>query len=116
MDMINTVFFGFIYSFKFFGHLRNEKRHPSKYDPINPRIVIIDKDISLKPIKNNANKDKKAIELAQKLRSVDRSVTMFYGKPSKALEYANSYKIEKVVFVGAQEIKTKKFKIKDMFW
>jgi len=39
---------------------------------------------------------------------------MFYGKPSRALEYANSYKIGKVVFVGANEVKEKKFKVKDM--
>ena len=39
---------------------------------------------------------------------------MFYGKPSKALEYANAYKIQKVIFVGEKEIKNKKFKIKNM--
>ncbi|MBN1639443.1 MAG: hypothetical protein JW866_10775 [Ignavibacteriales bacterium] len=39
---------------------------------------------------------------------------MFYGKPSKGLEYANSYKIKKVVFVGDKEVKAKKFKVKDM--
>jgi histidyl-tRNA synthetase len=39
---------------------------------------------------------------------------MFYGKPSKALDYANAYKINKVIFVGEKEVKKKKFKIKDM--
>ena len=39
---------------------------------------------------------------------------IYYGKPSKALEYANSYKFSKVIFVGEEEIKNKKFKIKDM--
>ncbi|RLG12428.1 ATP phosphoribosyltransferase regulatory subunit, partial [Candidatus Pacearchaeota archaeon] len=34
--------------------------------------------------------------------------------PSKALEYANSYKINKVIFVGRKEIKSKRFKVKDM--
>ena len=39
---------------------------------------------------------------------------MYYGKPSKALEYANSWKINRVIFVGAEEVRKKKFKIKDM--
>lgn len=60
------------------------------------------------------DQDKKAIELAQKLRSKGKSVTVLYGKPSKALEYANSYKINKVIFVGEDEVKKKKFKVKDM--
>jgi histidyl-tRNA synthetase len=58
--------------------------------------------------------DKKAVELASKLRLNGEKVSLFYGKPSKALEYANSYLINKVVFVGAREVKEKKFKIKDM--
>lgn len=71
-------------------------------------------------IKNNniliisLNQDKEAIKLAQKLRGKGKNVNLFYGKPSKALEYANSYKIEKVVFVGKEEIKKGKFKVKDM--
>ena len=59
-------------------------------------------------------KDKKAIEIAQKLRAKGKVVNIFYGKPSKALEYANSYKIKNVVFVGDKEIKEKLFKVKDM--
>jgi len=60
------------------------------------------------------NEDKKAIALAQKLRKQGKNTTIFYGKPSKALEYANSYKIQKVIFVGAKEVKAKKFKVKVM--
>jgi len=60
------------------------------------------------------NKDKEAIELAEKLREKGKSVIIYYGKPSRALDYANSKKIEKVIFVGEKEIKEKKFKIKDM--
>lgn len=60
------------------------------------------------------NQDKAAISLAQNLRKKGKSATIYYGKPSKALEYANAYKIEKVIFVGEKEIKRKKFKIKDM--
>ena len=58
--------------------------------------------------------DKEAIKLAQKLRKQNKIVSMYYGKPSKALEYANAYGFQKVIFVGAQEVKTKKFKIKFM--
>jgi histidyl-tRNA synthetase len=58
--------------------------------------------------------DREAIKLAQKLRSKGERVSICYGKPSKALEYANSYKINKVIFVGSQEVKAKKFKVKDM--
>jgi histidyl-tRNA synthetase len=60
------------------------------------------------------DEDKKAIEIAQKLREKGENVVMFYGKPSKALDYANSYKINKVIFVGKDEVKEKKFKVKDM--
>jgi histidyl-tRNA synthetase len=60
------------------------------------------------------NQDKKAINLVQKMRKQGKNTVLFYGKPSKALEYANSYKINKVIFVGKEEIKKKKFKIKDM--
>jgi len=60
------------------------------------------------------NQDKQARKLTQKLRKQGKSVGLFYGKPSKALEYANSYNIGKVIFVGKEEIKKKKFKVKDM--
>ncbi len=58
--------------------------------------------------------DKKAIQLAQQLRNTGKNASVFYGKPSKALEYANSYKIKNVIFVGADEVKKKIFMIKDM--
>jgi histidyl-tRNA synthetase len=58
--------------------------------------------------------DKEAIKLAQKLRRQNKNVSIYYGKPSKALEYANSYKINKVIFVGEKEVKSRKFKVKDM--
>ncbi|MCH8945713.1 MAG: histidine--tRNA ligase [Nanoarchaeota archaeon] len=58
--------------------------------------------------------DREAIKLAQKLRKKGKNVSVYYGKPSKALEYANSYKIEKVIFVGKEEVKKGKFKVKDM--
>jgi histidyl-tRNA synthetase len=58
--------------------------------------------------------DEKVINLAQKLRDENKEVSIYYGKPTKALEYANSYKISKVIFVGEKEIKSKKAKVKDM--
>jgi len=60
------------------------------------------------------NQDKEAIKLAQKLRKKNKIVSIYYGKPSKALDYANSYNIGKVIFIGNKEIKSKKFKVKDM--
>ncbi len=58
--------------------------------------------------------DREAIKLAQKLRNKRESVSIYYGKPSKALDYANSYNYNKVIFVGGKELKSKKFMIKDM--
>lgn len=58
--------------------------------------------------------DKEAIKLAGKLREKDKIVGIYYGKPSKALDYANAYQINKVIFVGEKEIKAKKFMVKDM--
>jgi len=80
------------------------------------RIVLISKmivDIE-KYLIVSLGEDRKAIELSKKLRSQGKNTSVYFGKPSKALEYANSYKIKNVIFVGAQEIKKKKFMVKDM--
>ncbi len=58
--------------------------------------------------------DRASIKLAEKLRNQNKAVMIYYGKPSKALEYANSKKIKEVIFVGKKEIETGKFKVKDM--
>lgn len=60
------------------------------------------------------DEDKEAINLVKKLREENKTAEIFYGKPTKALEYANSYKISKVIFIGEKEVKEKKFKVKDM--
>ncbi len=60
------------------------------------------------------NQDREAIKLANRLREQGENVTIFYGKPSKALEYANSKKIKRVIFVGEKEVTSGKFKVKDM--
>ncbi|MFA5953261.1 MAG: ATP phosphoribosyltransferase regulatory subunit [Candidatus Pacearchaeota archaeon] len=60
------------------------------------------------------DQDKKAIELANKLRKSGKNASVYFGNPSKALQYANSYGIKKVIFVGTKEVQQKKFLIKDM--
>ena len=59
------------------------------------------------------NQDKESISLIKKIRKTNNA-TIFYGKPSKALDYANSYNYNKVIFVGEKEVKQNKFKVKDM--
>jgi histidyl-tRNA synthetase len=59
-------------------------------------------------------KDKEAIKLASSLREKEISCVVMYGRVTKALEYANSYGIEKVIFIGEEEIKKKKIMLKDM--
>jgi len=58
--------------------------------------------------------DKESVKIAQKLRKKNKIVSLLYGKPSKALEFANSYDYNKVIFVGQKEVKSGKFKVKDM--
>jgi len=60
------------------------------------------------------DQDKKAIELAEKIREKNIPCSIMYGKPSKALEYANAYSIDSAIFVGEDEIKKKKFKFKNL--
>lgn len=75
----------------------------AKIDVFGSRVIIISLD-----------QDKTAIELSEEIRSKGISCSIMYGKPGKALEFANSYKIPYVVFVGEDEAKKKKFKLKDM--
>ncbi len=58
--------------------------------------------------------DKKAIEISEKLRKEKIPCIIFYNKVSKALDYANSYQIPFVVFIGDEEAKKKKLKIRNM--
>ncbi len=59
--------------------------------------------------------EKTAVSLAEKLRSEGILVQLLLDKGvGKALEYANAKKISQVIFVGEEEVKKKKFKIKDM--
>jgi histidyl-tRNA synthetase len=58
--------------------------------------------------------DRQAIELVKKLREAGRESMIMFGKPSRALEYADSYKIPFVIFLGKEELKKKKVKLRDM--
>jgi len=57
--------------------------------------------------------DNKAILLAEKLRKAGVNCFIL-DKVSNGLEYANSYKIPYVIFLGKEEVKKKKFKLRDM--
>lgn len=58
--------------------------------------------------------DEEAIKIARILRKQGKNVSVFYGKPSKALEFANSYNYGNVIFVGDREVKAKRYKVKEM--
>lgn len=58
--------------------------------------------------------DLEAIKLAQKLRKEGISCSIDFRKIAKAMDYANSTKIPFVIFLGADEVGKKKYKIKNM--
>ncbi len=61
------------------------------------------------------NEDRVAVDLAEKLRGKERRVVLLMDKSvSKGMEYANAKGIGKVVFVGADEVRMGKFRVKDM--
>lgn len=61
------------------------------------------------------SQDAKSIDLAQKLREKNIPVILLTDKsPSKALDYANSKNIERVIFIGEEEVKQGKVKLKNM--
>jgi len=59
------------------------------------------------------DKDRESRELLQKIRKHAQAI-MSNDKIGKAMEYANSYGIKYVIFLGEEEIKKKKYKLKDM--
>jgi histidyl-tRNA synthetase len=69
---------------------------------------------STKVIVISLDKDSEAIKLARELRKSSVSCIFTNDKPGKALEYANSLQIPFAIFIGAEEIEKKKFKLKDM--
>lgn len=61
------------------------------------------------------NQDEKAIELAQKIREKNSQIILLTDKsPSKALDYANTKNIKNVLIVGENEVKNKKYTLKNM--
>jgi histidyl-tRNA synthetase len=58
--------------------------------------------------------DEEAIKIVRILRKQGKNASIFYGKPSKALEFANSYNYGNVIFVGEKEVQAKRYKVKDM--
>ena len=74
---------------------------------------------SIQEKKNNLliisiNQEKEAIKLAEVLRKEGIACNVYYDKVTKGLDYANSYSIPYVLFVGEEEVKAKKFKLRDM--
>jgi histidyl-tRNA synthetase len=61
------------------------------------------------------DQNKKTIRLADLLRNADNSVQVLLDKTlKKAMEYANVKKVKKVIVIGGNEVKAKKYKVKDM--
>lgn len=60
------------------------------------------------------DKDKHAMKLAKLLRKENISCLTSSEKPGKAMELANSLGIQKVIFIGDEEISQNKFKLRDM--
>ena len=75
----------------------------TKIVPLFKKVLII-----------SIEQDKKSIEICNKIRGMGIPCEVAYVKPGKALDYANSLNIPLVIFIGKEEIKKKKFKIKNM--
>ena len=58
--------------------------------------------------------DNETIKLAKKLRAEKISCITAFGNTGKQLEYANSQAIPYVIFIGEDEVSSKKFKLKNM--
>jgi histidyl-tRNA synthetase len=68
---------------------------------------------TIKYILISINQNKKTIELMNKLR--EKNIPCFMmNKISKALDYADNYKIPYVIFIGEKEVKKNKYKLRDM--
>jgi histidyl-tRNA synthetase len=60
------------------------------------------------------NEDKEAIKLTKLLKEKNISCFVWFSKVGKGMEFADSYKIPYVIFLGEEEVSKKKFKIKNM--
>jgi len=75
----------------------------SKININNKKVLVI-----------SLGEDKVAEDLCDKIRKCNIGCSIMFGKISKALEYANSYGINYVIFVGEEEVKKNKYKLKNM--
>ena len=76
--------------------------------------IVKIKNEKVKAMIISIGQDREAIKVAEKLRKKGEDCLIYYGKPSKALGFANSKGIDRVIFVGKEEVKKGKFKEKDM--
>lgn len=58
--------------------------------------------------------EKATQKFAQKLRTANIAVSILYDKPGKCLEYASAYGIPFAIFIGEDELKKKKVKLRDL--
>jgi len=73
-----------------------------KYGSV-PKVIVI-----------SLEQDREAIKLTKILRKEGISCMIMSGKVGKALEYANANSTSYVIFLGADEVEKKKFKLKNM--
>jgi len=78
------------------------------------QLAKIDVKQSIKVLIISINQDKEAIKLSKKLRKSKIPCITTFGQPGKQLEYANSQNIPYAIFIGEEESKAKKFKLKEM--
>jgi histidyl-tRNA synthetase len=67
-----------------------------------------------KAILISISQDLETIKLAKAFRKNKISCIMEFGKPSKALDFANSQKVPYAIFIGEEETSKKKYKLKNM--
>jgi histidyl-tRNA synthetase len=75
----------------------------AKVDAKDARILII-----------SIGQDEKSVSLAESMRKNNIPCLVMFGKISKALEFANSYQLPYVIFLGEEEAKKKKAKLRNM--
>ncbi len=69
---------------------------------------------AIKAVLISIGQENTTVKLARKLRKEEVSCFVYADKIGKALEYANSYEVPFAVFIGEDEVKKKKFKLRDM--
>lgn len=68
-----------------------------------PKVIVI-----------SISQKEESLKLTRRLRKEDISVLVSFETPGKALEYADSLHIPYSIFIGEDEIKKKKYKLRDM--